>query len=141
MKNTKKLAAALTMIAALSTSCATTAAPAPAPASPLSIQAEEPAAPPIAASLTGDPLATPPPSSQGGGASGHAGHSAPAAGAPAENGVQPAVATYTCPMHPEVREAKQGRCPKCGMSLTPAAENKAPSPAPPAQPSHDGHVH
>jgi Heavy metal binding domain len=140
MKNNQKLAAALTVIAALSMSCASAPAPAPAPASPLSTQAEEPAAPPTAASLTGDPLAEPPPpssSSQGGSAPGHAGHSAPAA----ENGAKPAVATYTCPMHPEVRETKQGRCPKCGMSLVPAAENKAPSPAPPAQPSHDGHVH
>lgn len=24
---------------------------------------------------------------------------------------------YTCPMHPEVREKKSGKCPKCGMSL------------------------
>jgi len=27
---------------------------------------------------------------------------------------------YTCPMHPEVREAKSGPCPKCGMTLEPA---------------------
>lgn len=24
---------------------------------------------------------------------------------------------YTCPMHPEVREEKSGKCPKCGMKL------------------------
>jgi len=24
---------------------------------------------------------------------------------------------YTCPMHPEVKEAKPGKCPKCGMNL------------------------
>lgn len=24
---------------------------------------------------------------------------------------------YTCPMHPEVRSTKRGRCPKCGMTL------------------------
>jgi len=29
-------------------------------------------------------------------------------------------ATYTCPMHPEVRETAPGRCPKCGMALEPA---------------------
>lgn len=37
---------------------------------------------------------------------------------PAETG------PYTCPMHPEVRQAKPGACPKCGMALerlTPAA--------------------
>ena len=26
---------------------------------------------------------------------------------------------YTCPMHPEIREAKPGACPKCGMALEP----------------------
>ena len=27
---------------------------------------------------------------------------------------------YTCPMHPEVRQAGPGSCPKCGMGLEPA---------------------
>src|SRR5437016_1966907 len=27
--------------------------------------------------------------------------------------------TYTCPMHPEVRQAGPGSCPKCGMALEP----------------------
>jgi hypothetical protein len=26
---------------------------------------------------------------------------------------------YTCPMHPEVRSAEPGKCPKCGMTLVP----------------------
>lgn len=26
-------------------------------------------------------------------------------------------AIYTCPMHPEIRSEKPGRCPKCGMKL------------------------
>ena len=26
---------------------------------------------------------------------------------------------YTCPMHPEVRDANPGKCPKCGMALLP----------------------
>ena len=26
---------------------------------------------------------------------------------------------YTCPIHPEVREKKPGKCPKCGMKLEP----------------------
>ena len=26
-------------------------------------------------------------------------------------------AAYTCPMHPEVRSAEPGKCPKCGMFL------------------------
>lgn len=33
----------------------------------------------------------------------------------------PAAQTYTCPMHPEVRQNKQGSCPKCGMALEPIA--------------------
>ena len=33
---------------------------------------------------------------------------------------------YVCPMDPEVREAKPGPCPKCGMALEPAAPS-APS--------------
>jgi P-type Cu+ transporter len=28
-------------------------------------------------------------------------------------------AIYTCPMHPEIQQAKMGSCPKCGMALEP----------------------
>ncbi len=31
----------------------------------------------------------------------------------------PVAQSYTCPMHPEVRQDKPGSCPKCGMSLEP----------------------
>lgn len=31
--------------------------------------------------------------------------------------IGPAEVVYTCPMHPEVRQDKQGKCPKCGMFL------------------------
>ncbi len=31
----------------------------------------------------------------------------------------PGKVTYTCPMHPEVRSDKPGKCPKCGMDLVP----------------------
>ncbi len=34
---------------------------------------------------------------------------------------QPTAAEYTCPMHPEVRQAGPGACPKCGMALEPVA--------------------
>lgn len=34
-------------------------------------------------------------------------------------------ATYTCPMHPEVRQEQPGSCPKCGMALE-QLENTAP---------------
>jgi len=32
--------------------------------------------------------------------------------------------SYTCPMHPEVRSATPGNCPKCGMALVPVAGAK-----------------
>lgn len=30
-----------------------------------------------------------------------------------------AATTYTCPMHPEIKQDKPGTCPKCGMALVP----------------------
>ncbi len=35
-----------------------------------------------------------------------------------------AAAVWTCSMHPEVRESKPGKCPKCGMNLIKAPEKK-----------------
>ena len=42
----------------------------------------------------------------------HAAHHAPTEEVPGT--------IYTCPMHPEVRQAGTGTCPKCGMALEPA---------------------
>jgi Cu+-exporting ATPase len=39
--------------------------------------------------------------------------------APAEPMPAAAGTTYTCPMHPEIREDHPGNCPKCGMALEP----------------------
>jgi Cu+-exporting ATPase len=36
-----------------------------------------------------------------------------------EHAPAPAGATYTCPMHPEIRQDRPGSCPKCGMALEP----------------------
>ena len=33
--------------------------------------------------------------------------------------------TYTCPMHPEVRQQGPGSCPKCGMALEPESPHMA----------------
>jgi len=51
---------------------------------------------------------------------------------------------YTCPMHPEVRSGKPGRCPKCGMKLVPekpgdsgAADAGQPGSAPSGHGGHD----
>jgi hypothetical protein len=35
-----------------------------------------------------------------------------------------AEASYACPMHPDVVSDKAGKCPKCGMNLTPKAKGK-----------------
>jgi Cu+-exporting ATPase len=49
----------------------------------------------------------------------------PAPAAPAPTG-----AIYTCPMHPEVRQAGPGACPICGMALEPmmASADRGPNP-------------
>lgn len=46
----------------------------------------------------------------------HQHHSGSQAAAPVQPGE---AATYTCPMHPEIRQDHPGNCPKCGMTLEP----------------------
>lgn len=51
-----------------------------------------------------------------------------------------AVAKYSCPMHPDVKSSKPGKCPKCGMTLrrTPAtATPKTETPAAAEKPATD----
>jgi Cu+-exporting ATPase len=43
----------------------------------------------------------------------------PAPAPAASAAVAPAATTYTCPMHPEVRQPDSGDCPDCGMALEP----------------------
>ncbi len=43
------------------------------------------------------------------------------ASAPSQEKGTPCGASYTCPMHSEIRQAEPGACPLCGMALEPAA--------------------
>ena len=38
--------------------------------------------------------------------------------------------TYSCPMHPDFKSKKPGRCPKCGMTLRPVSPAPTPQPSP-----------
>jgi Cu+-exporting ATPase len=46
-------------------------------------------------------------------------NTAAAVSASAADPAVPAAATYTCPMHPQIRQDHPGACPLCGMSLVP----------------------
>src|SRR5690242_21737956 len=38
--------------------------------------------------------------------------------------------TYSCPMHPDFKSKKPGKCPKCGMTLRPDTPAATPQPSP-----------
>jgi cytochrome oxidase Cu insertion factor (SCO1/SenC/PrrC family) len=46
---------------------------------------------------------------------------------------------HSCPMHPEVKSNRAGKCPKCGMNLQPSKNNAATATA--GHGEHDGHAH
>jgi hypothetical protein len=52
----------------------------------------------------------------------HPGHEPGSATTPAGE------ATYSCPMHPEVKQNEPGRCPKCGMKLVEQKKDKGERP-------------
>jgi hypothetical protein len=115
--------------AAVLAGCAARPLPPLTSAHPASPTAAEAPAPPPSTTLTpaGElPVAD----DTGGGAAtmtaGHRTHTNSAPEASAAAGV------YTCPMHRDVRAAKPGRCPKCGMTLVPWAKD---------QPTGGGHAH
>ena len=57
----------------------------------------------------------------------HAAHDTAAHNTAQHGDAKPHAPVYVCPMHPEVRQAEPGRCPKCGMPLeveAPKAETK-----------------
>jgi P-type Cu+ transporter len=51
-------------------------------------------------------------------------------GAPPPETASPDGAIYTCPMHPEVRQAGPGQCPICGMALEPIGVSGESAPNP-----------
>ncbi|MEK6282505.1 MAG: SCO family protein [Acidobacteriota bacterium] len=53
--------------------------------------------------------------------------------------VQTAKPEYVCPMHPEVKSRKRGKCPKCGMALRLASSDKGAASAVNVDASLDGH--
>lgn len=99
--------------------CAASPLPPLTPAHPASPAAAEAPAPPPSTTLTiaGGLPVDDSGAAHAGMAMGHAAHRMSATTAPA------AGASYTCPMHPEVRTTKPGRCPKCGMTLVPQADD------------------
>lgn len=95
---------------------ATTPAPQFSVISPADENGPEAGTPPPEPALADEPEASAPPQSARTSepAAGHDGHAPPSPDEP----------VYTCPMHPEVREASPGSCPKCGMPLVKAADAK-----------------
>ena len=51
--------------------------------------------------------------------------SPPDAGTKSTDALTTPALVYTCPMHPEIRESKPGKCPKCGMKLQLVEPTKA----------------
>ena len=108
----KTRAASAVLTALFLTGCAaTTPAPRFSAVSPADAEAPEAATPPPAPALMGgrDAIGPEPAGATAKPAAGHDGHTAPA---PA-----PVDAEYSCSMHPEVKQASPGSCPKCGMTL------------------------
>jgi len=90
---------------------ATTPAPRLSAVSPADVEAPEAATPVPAPALMGevDAKGPDPAGDTAKPVVGHEGHSMPAAPGPDQE--------YSCPMHPEVKQASPGACPRCGMRL------------------------
>jgi hypothetical protein len=103
-------AARAVLTALFLTGCAgTTPPPRFSAVSPADAEAPEAVTPPPAPALMGerDASGPEPAATTVKPAGGHEGHSMAA----------PVDAEYSCPMHPEVKQASPGSCPKCGMTL------------------------
>jgi Cu+-exporting ATPase len=115
---------------------ATTPAPRFSDVSPADKDGPEAGTPPPSPALAGEPEAQAvlPPADAPKPAAGHEGHPMPAE-TPASRGheghspaapatTSPADQPYSCPMHPEVKQASPGSCPKCGMTLVRRMDEK-----------------
>ena len=109
----KTRAASVVWAALVLAGCATTT---PAPrfwaVGPADAEAPEAASPPPAPALSGEQAPSEPAGATPTPAAGHEGHQSHSI--PAQD---PHEAAYSCPMHPEVKQATPGTCPKCGMTL------------------------
>jgi Cu+-exporting ATPase len=117
----------LCILLVLALGCTARMDPAPiSPAHPASDQAVEAEPPARSEALSPHPL-NPSNTEPGAKADLHAGHGAQAAHEKSAESRSRGHATrpgdtqsgYVCPMHPAVRSATAGRCPQCGMELTP----------------------
>lgn len=97
--------------AALALACAADPKPLPAALDPANPDAPESPLPPRTTTLDS--------SEPGKGHGDHARRAPPSAESDRPDAGETRAAGYTCPMHPEVRSATPGRCPKCGMTLVP----------------------
>lgn len=105
-------AASAVLTALFLTGCAgTTPPPRFSAVSPADAEAPEAATPAPAPALMGerDESGPEPAAATAKPGAGHEGHSMPTPDS--------AEAVYSCPMHPEVKQASPGSCPKCGMTL------------------------
>jgi len=54
--------------------------------------------------------------------------------APVKNKTTKKVSRYACPMHPEVKSTRRGKCPQCGMTLRLVKAEPSPTPSPTPSP-------
>lgn len=143
MRGRTELSWVVSLCAAVSSGACASSSAAPAAISPASPRAPEAPLRPVATSLAHDPLEQEPPEPAESSHAHHHHHDAPAPAAqaaqPPDGGVPSETTEYVCPMHPDVRQPKPGRCPRCGMTLVPKPMG-GPGPKPQSEAEHE-HAH
>jgi hypothetical protein len=109
--------------------CGSGVPPRPAALDPSNPNGAESAPPSVSLAAADSPSAAGSDIAQAEGAEQHAGHNHAASSivpkepgspsAPDRAGNADSSALYSCPMHPELKSAQPGKCPKCGMKLVP----------------------